>query len=49
MRIIKKYFLESNGEYVLFGDEKQNIYDNELENKDIKTNIAQRPSTMTIS
>jgi hypothetical protein len=46
MDIIKNYFLEPGGEYVLFGDEKQNIYDNELENKDIKTNVQQRPSEM---
>jgi superfamily I DNA and RNA helicase len=31
MDIIKSCFLEPGGEYVLFGDEKQNIYDNELE------------------
>lgn len=46
MDIIKNCFLDSGGEYVLFGDEKQNIYDNELENKDIKTNVKQRPSEM---
>jgi superfamily I DNA/RNA helicase len=46
MDIIKSCFLEPGGEYVLFGDEKQNIYDNELENKDIKTNVQQRPSEM---
>lgn len=39
MEIIKKYFLEENGEYVLFGDVKQNIYNNKTENKDIKTNV----------
>ena len=46
MDIIKNCFLEPEGEYVLFGDEKQNIYDNELENKDIKTNVQQRPSEL---
>lgn len=46
MDIIKNCFLEPGGEYVLFGDEKQNIYDNELENRDIKTNVQQRPSEM---
>jgi hypothetical protein len=46
MDIIKGCFLDAGGEYVLFGDEKQNIYDNELENKDIKTNVKQRPSEM---
>ena len=39
--IIKTYFLDrENGEYVLFGDEKQNIYNRSLdENKKSKTNI----------
>ncbi len=31
IRIIKKYFLAKNGEFVVFGDEKQNIYNIELE------------------
>lgn len=30
IRIIRKYFLESSGEMVLFGDEKQNIYARDL-------------------
>lgn len=46
MDIIKNCFLVEGGEYVLFGDEKQNIYDNEQEYKDVKTNVRQRPSTM---
>ncbi|MBL7813906.1 MAG: NERD domain-containing protein [Saprospiraceae bacterium] len=46
MDVIKKCFLAENGEYVLFGDEKQNIYSNEIENKDIKTNVQQNPSTL---
>ena len=29
--IIKKYFLEDNGEIILLGDEKQNIYERELD------------------
>ena len=32
IRIIKKYFLVDGGEFVVFGDEKQNIYDNQLDN-----------------
>jgi superfamily I DNA/RNA helicase len=32
IRIIKKYFLEENGEFIVFGDEKQNIYDRTLLN-----------------
>jgi superfamily I DNA/RNA helicase len=35
--LIKKYFLSPNGELVVFGDEKQNIYGNALENRDIST------------
>ena len=32
IRIIKKYFLANGGEFVVFGDEKQNIYDKQLDN-----------------
>lgn len=40
IRILKKYFLENNGELVVFGDEKQNIYGNELDkNKKPNTTI----------
>lgn len=39
MDIIKTYFLKEGGEYVLFGDVKQNIYNNKIENKDISTNV----------
>lgn len=46
MNVIKNCFLEDGGEYVLFGDEKQNIYSNEIENKDIKTNVQQKPSEL---
>ncbi len=31
IKIIKKYFLADGGEFVVFGDEKQNIYDIELD------------------
>ena len=37
--ILKKYILKENGEYILFGDEKQNIYAREMEDKKVKTNI----------
>ena len=37
--ILKKYILKENGEYILFGDEKQNIYARETEDKKVKTNI----------
>lgn len=47
--IIKKYFLDTNGEYVLYSDEKQNIYSRSISNKDITTNVAQRPSALNES
>lgn len=43
MDIIKDCFLTEDGEYLLFGDVKQNIYNNETEHKDVKTNIPVRP------
>lgn len=46
MEILKKYFLEEKGEYVIFSDEKQNIYNNQIDNKDIVTNVIGRPSVM---
>jgi hypothetical protein len=46
MDLIKENFLSADGEYVLWGDEKQNIYDNELEEKDLKTNVKGKPSTL---
>ncbi|MFK7107066.1 nuclease-related domain-containing DEAD/DEAH box helicase [Flavobacterium oreochromis] len=39
MEIIKECFLAENGEYYLFGDVKQNIYNNKTESKDISTNV----------
>lgn len=40
LRIIKKYFLMPKGEYVLFGDEKQNIYKQEMDaDRKPKTNV----------
>ena len=39
MEIIKECFLNYNGEYILFGDVKQNIYNNTIELKDISTNV----------
>jgi len=50
MDIVKDNFLvKSQGEYILYGDEKQNIYSNELEDKDIKTNVRQKPSVLANS
>lgn len=40
LRVVKKYFLKEKGEYVVFGDEKQNIYMRNLEeNKTSQTNV----------
>lgn len=39
MEIIKDCFIVKEGEYVLFGDVKQNIYNNQTEGKDISTNV----------
>ncbi|MCH8534996.1 MAG: AAA family ATPase [Flavobacteriaceae bacterium] len=39
MEIIKEYFLKDGGEYVLFGDVKQNIYNNKTEFRDVSTNV----------
>lgn len=41
--ILLKNFLKKNGEYVVFGDEKQNIYERELEyDNTVRTNIRGR-------
>ena len=43
IRIIKKYFLAEDGEFVVFGDEKQNVYDRELDqDKKVNTTIPGR-------
>lgn len=43
IKIIKKYFLEEDGEFVVFGDEKQNIYDTKLDSdKKPNTTIPRR-------
>lgn len=39
MEIIKECFLKKGGEYVLFGDVKQNIYNNKTESRDVSTNV----------
>lgn len=46
MNIIKDSFLADNGEYMLFGDVKQNIYGNPIANKDVVTNIPVRPTEL---
>lgn len=39
MEIIKTYFRDPLGDYVLFGDVKQNIYGQTTQNKDVITNV----------
>ena len=39
MEIIKNYFRDPEGDYVLFGDVKQNIYGQPTEKKDVVTNV----------
>ncbi len=50
LRSLRNYFLQEGGEFVLFGDEKQNIYSRALEtDKRIKTNIPGRWNELTAS
>lgn len=37
--ILKKVFLKDGGDFILFGDEKQNIYANPLTGKKVRTNV----------
>lgn len=46
MNIIKDCFLSNGGEYLLFGDVKQNIYNNQVDNKDIITNVVGKPTEL---
>jgi len=39
LEILKKVFLREGGEYVLFGDEKQNVYNRALAGRNSKTNV----------
>lgn len=39
MEIIKEYFRDPQGDYVLFGDVKQNIYGQPIQQKDVVTNV----------
>lgn len=39
MEIIKNYYRNPEGDYVLFGDVKQNIYGQPIEKKDVVTNV----------
>lgn len=48
--LLKDIFLKENGEYVLFGDEKQNIYNRVLDNKKrVRTNVKGRWNELTKS
>lgn len=40
IEIVKRIFLRQGGEYVLFGDERQNVYNREMDGKRSKTNIS---------
>jgi hypothetical protein len=40
LEIIKECFLTKNGEYVVFGDVKQNIYNNITNGKDVSVNVV---------
>lgn len=43
MCILRECFLTPRGEYILFGDVKQNIYGREIDGKDVRTNVIGRP------
>lgn len=47
--ILKKAFLKENGVYILFGDEKQNIYGNPLYAKKVRTNVEGRRNKLSQS
>jgi hypothetical protein len=50
LRVLRKYFLQEGGEFVLFGDEKQNIYSRALEeDRRIRTNLPGRWNELTAS
>lgn len=46
MDIIKDYFREPKGDYVLFGDAKQNIYGQPIDKKDVVTNVQGKPNEL---
>ncbi len=50
LELIKKYFLAADGEYVLFGDEYQNIYHNPMEtDREIRTNLSDKRKRYKLS
>lgn len=46
MDIIKQYFRDPQGDYVLFGDVKQNIYGKPTDQKDVVTNVQGKPKEL---
>jgi hypothetical protein len=48
MDILKDCFLDEQGEYIVFSDVKQNIYQNKTLNKDVDTNIIGRPKILNM-
>lgn len=48
LEIVKRIFLREGGEYVLFGDEKQNVYNRELDGNRSKTNISGNWNKLTV-
>lgn len=46
MDIVHDNFLATDGEYYLFGDVKQNIYNRAISQKDVSTNITGRPNEL---
>lgn len=46
MDIIKNYFRDPEGDYVLFGDVKQNIYGQPTSQKDVITNVIGKPNEL---
>lgn len=49
LTFVKDFILAEDGEYVLFGDEKQNIYNRDLEDKRVITNVIGAWNEMTAS
>ena len=47
--ILKRAFLKDGGDFILFGDEKQNIYGNPLEEKKVHTNVLYKRMTLSQS
>ncbi|QFG53191.1 NERD domain-containing protein/DEAD/DEAH box helicase [Chryseobacterium sp.] len=46
MEILKTYFLEEGGYYMVLGDDKQNIYGNPVLGKEMPVNVQGRPSLL---